>query len=225
MGYGVGAHLVLVDADWERLAALPGSLTWTVRRHAGFFGIDVQRAWKASSEPYGAMRLKDLAEEVPSSFAELAALRSFLAEHDEEGAFPVAPFDLGVQLSHILGVEALTLWADDDSYDFASVSTNGAPTRLRVGGYGLEATWMPGKCTVVPLEQEDGEAPPTIELEGLRAQVPNARVAPVASVEPGLHRVAREEALRFVGGNVAPLGLGSFDGDLAPAEVVARRPE
>lgn len=222
MGYRVGAHLVMEEADWSRLSKLPESLTWSVRRHDGFYGIDVQRAWKAVPEPYGAMTLKGVPAELPEAFGELRAIQTFLAMHGEDFAFPGDAFNLGVQLSELLDTRILTVWTDDDSLDFALESRAGAPTRLRLGGYGVELTWTPGRCSVVPLEDEEGE-PPNLDAGALRERIPELEVEALRAVDPLLHRVAAAEARAFVGSETAPLGLGSFDGDSVPSEVVAQR--
>jgi hypothetical protein len=222
MGYRVAAHLVAGEADWSRLSVLPESLTWSVRRHEGFYGIDVQRAWKAVPEPYAVMALKDVPSELPEGCHELRAIQAFLAMHDEASAFPGDAFNLGVQLSETLDTRVLTIWADDDSLDFALQSEAGAPMRLRFGSNGVEVTWTPEQCSVVPLEDEEG--PPNIDLGALRERIPNLELGAMQAPDPLLHRVAAEEARAFVGGASPPLGLGSFDGDPAPSEVVAPVP-
>jgi hypothetical protein len=221
MGYRVGAHLVVGEADWDRLSALPESLTWSVRRHEGFYGIDVQRSWRASPEPYGAMRLKGVSDELPEAFDELRAIQAFLAMHDEGFAFPAGAFNLGVHLSEMLGTRMLTVWADDDSLDFALQSDAGAPTRLRLGASSVEVRWTPGRCRVVPLEDEEGS--PNLDLGALRERIPSLELGAMQALDPLLHRVAAAEARAFVGRETPPLGLGSFDGDPAPSKVVAQR--
>ena len=225
MGHRVDAHIVLGEADWSRLAALPESLTWSVRRHEGFFGINVERTWRAvPDEPYGAMRLKDVPTELPEAFGELRAIQAFLAVDGGESAFPAAAFNLGLQLSQLLDAEILTVWTDDELFDFALISEAGAPTRLRLNAGDVEVTWTEERCVVVPLEYEGEEdGPPSIEVGALRERIPRLQLEAVLTVEPLLHRVAAKEARAFVGSETPPLGLGSFDGDPDLARVVARR--
>lgn len=222
MGYRVGAHLVAGEADWSRLSALPEALTWSVRRHDGFYGIDVQRSWRAAPEPYGAMTLKGVSTELPEALAEPRAIQAFLTRHGAQFAFPADAFNLGVQLSELLGGRLLTVWTDDDSLDFALVNEGGTPTWLRLGSHDVELTWTPGRCSVVPLEDEEGE-PPNLDAGALRERIPELEVEAPRAVDPLLHRVAAAEARAFVGSETAPLGLGSFDGDSVPSEVVAQR--
>jgi hypothetical protein len=189
MGYLVSIFAIKGTGQTGALHQLPKSLPWKLYRAKGIDALlldvlNFRASPDANAYPFCSIpAIQDLPLNFEPPLAGLNDLYEALKKKNRANGFRRAFVNLNVMITRFLGAEVLSLLSDDQGIDLACVSSNGALRRLRFRAGGIEVKWVDGSGT-------------TQERQGSSL----------------IHRIAREEAVSFLGSELPIFG---FDGDVS----------
>jgi hypothetical protein len=187
MGYLVACHFTRQAPSGSSVrGALPQSIGFAIYRHQALrlFAIDTFRAAKPSRFPFSvATPAADLPLELPPDLAALSTLFEQLREEGIANGLKRSYINLACILSSCLGLDVLSVYADDDGNDFACVAAHGKAARIAA------------RCGNQVVGFENGRVSRTVN----------------ESDDVILHQIVSRQFELFTGHPASAIGLGSFN--------------
>jgi len=213
-------HATKIRPDPDKFKALPKSIACASCHddETGAFYIFTEAARK-DDWLFGSMPPEDIPLDLPVGLEPLNVLYEALPKVFDR-SFERRFVNLNLLLSQIDGNTVCSLLSDDDSLDFACISTCGRLDRLRFEAGDLEILYSDGGVVIQPLryryydegeEFEDTDVELT-DLGYLNDSARNICVLPRNKDHCNLMRlIVSEELAMFLSVPKSPLDLGSFD--------------
>jgi hypothetical protein len=167
-------------------SALPQSIGFAIYRHQALplFAIDTFRAAKPSRFPFSvATPATDLPLELSPDLAALSMLFEQLRQEGIANGLKRSYINLACILSSSLGLDVLSVYADDDGNDFACLAAQGKTARIAA------------RCGNQVVGFENGQVSRTV----------------LESDDVILHQIVSRQFESFTGHPASVIGLGSFN--------------
>jgi hypothetical protein len=230
MGYLLSGHIVKEDAPFQRLDGLPKSISWRVfrQRNLNAFFIETFTAGRKPKWPFTEMpTVLDIPLDLPSDLEILTRVYSNLRKVRLANSFKCGMINLNLLICKLLKSETFTFCADDDDLDFICISVSGKLTRLHCQCGDLEIIHGPDGTVIQPLRPEFQEDEDFLTDVGqFDLEMTDLTIRPRDKSWPtGLHKIAAQEAIKYLSIDKPPLGLGTFDDPEFDLQIVASQTE
>ena len=121
-----------------------------------YFAVDIVAARRKNPVPFMEMpSYWDISLDLPESARPLEDVFRYLMATRSPNSLPRGFLNLNLTLSRLLDTELLSACSDDGEFDFACVSNEGVPSRVRFATETLGLEWEGGNLSAIPLVSED----------------------------------------------------------------------